>query len=441
MKIAVIGAGFAGLSAAYEALKNGHEVIIFERDGFLGGLAAGMRGRIADYPAEWEWDLEQFYHHWFTNDHSVFNLARELNVAHKIIIERPVSSILYNDTAYPFDSPISLLSFPHFGPIEKLRVSFLLASLKYLNTEKSSKRLEHITAHEYLLKAIGKRPYQILFEPLLKGKFGEHYKEINMRWFWARIFKRTPTLAYYEGGFSAFAQDIAHAITIMGGEIRLNTPVNEIKPLSDGRFQVLTEEPGLDNVFDKVIVTTPPFTLSKMVHNLPTNYSEQLKGQKGIGAYVLILSSNRPLLDKTYWLNINANEWPMLAIVEHTNFIDKVHYNNEHVVYIGNYVDATHPHMQMSKEQLLNEFAPFLKKVNPNFTMANIVRTFLLKTPYAQPIVGLNHDQKLLSLETPIPNLYLATMAQVYPWDRGTNYAIEIGARCARVALASANTK
>jgi hypothetical protein len=41
------------------------------------------------------------------------------------------------------------------------------------------------------------------------------------------------------------------------------------------------------------------------------------------------------------------------------------------------------------------------------------------------------------SMETPIANLFLANIEQVYPWDRGTNYAIELGEKAAEMVLKS----
>ena len=71
MRIGIIGAGFTGLSAGYNLLEKGHEVQIFEKDSAPGGLALGFQEK------EWDWTLEKHYHHWFTNDKFVLNLAKK----------------------------------------------------------------------------------------------------------------------------------------------------------------------------------------------------------------------------------------------------------------------------------------------------------------------------------------------------------------------------
>ena len=171
----------------------------------------------------------------------------------------------------------------------------------------------------------------------------------------------------------------------------------------------------------------------KFFPNLPVDYKEKINKLRGIGAQALILFLNKPFLtDGTYWLNVNDNEFPFLSVVEHTNFIDPKHYGGKHIVYIGNYLPLEHPYMKMNKEELLKEFTPYLKKINSSFGNLEIRHSFLVRERFAQPIVGVDHSQNIPPLQTPIPNIYFASMSQVYPWDRGVNYAIALGRRVAR---------
>jgi hypothetical protein len=51
--------------------------------------------------------------------------------------------------------------------------------------------------------------------------------------------------------------------------------------------------------------------------------------------------------------------------------------------------------------------------------------------PAAQPIVTVGYADRIPPLRTPAPGLVLANTTQVYPEDRGTNYAVRLGEQAA----------
>ena len=169
---------------------------------FSGGLAAGFKSE------RWDWHLEHFYHHWFQTDRDILDLIEEIGVGDKVFFPRPVTSMYVDGQIYPFDSPLRMLLFPKLPLIPKLR--FGLTGL-YLRLTKNWQALEKEPAHTWLTRTMGEQAYRILWEPLLIGKFGENYKEVNMAWFWARIHKRSPRLGYFEGGFQAFVDALSEA--------------------------------------------------------------------------------------------------------------------------------------------------------------------------------------------------------------------------------------
>ncbi len=88
MTIAVIGGGLTGLSAAYRFAQKGAEVHVYEKERYLGGLSRGFKA------PGWEWSLETFYHHFFTNDADLISLAGELNIADRLLTKRPITATL-----------------------------------------------------------------------------------------------------------------------------------------------------------------------------------------------------------------------------------------------------------------------------------------------------------------------------------------------------------
>ena len=430
MKVAIIGAGVAGLAAAYDLAGQGHEVTILEAASYCGGLAAGFKSE------RWDWHLEHFYHHWFETDHDILNLIEEIGHGDRVFFPRPVTSIYMDGKIYPFDSPLRALLFPKLPLIPKLR--FGLVGL-YLRLTQNWQALEKETAHSWLRRTMGDTAYQTLWRPLLVGKFGEYYEEVNMAWFWARIHKRSSKLGYFEGGFQAFVDALTQTVTGRGALLRLNTPVKLITPLPNGKLQLETQ-PGTADIFDRVLATVSPQLLSQMVPGLPETYLAALKNLKSMGAVVIILALKHHLTEQHYWINLPKEEGtPFLALVEHTNFIDPGHYDNDHIIYCGDYLNPDHEYFSLSKEALLARFLPDLVRFNPDFDQSWVKESWLFRTKYAQPVPPVNHSQNIPDIATPMPGLYWASMSQVYPWDRGTNYAVEIGRRAASLMLQDKN--
>lgn len=434
MKIAVIGAGIAGLSAAYDLLATDHEVTIYEAGAQPGGLAAGFQDEA------WEWPLEKFYHHLFTSDKAIIALVEELGMRDKLFFPRPTTSVIYEDKIVPFDSPQRWITFPGFNMLDVARFGLVSA---YLRFTEPWRELEKETADSWLRRWYGDKIYEMTWRPMLIGKFGPYYQEANMAWMWARLHVRSPKLGYFEGGFQAFVDRLTTAVTGRGGVLHLETPVQAIAAVGPASFAVNTA--GGTETYDRVLVTTSPGLLARLAPDLPADYAQGLGSLKSMGAVVMTLALRRPLLQEsgTYWLNIpaaspdkTANEIPFLALVEHTNYISKEHYGGDHIIYCGDYVPAGHPYFSMSKDELQDLFTASFVKFNPDFKPDWIRKSWLWRVPYAQPVPEVNQSARIPDLRTPLPGLYLASMSQVYPWDRGTNFAVEIGRRVAREMLA-----
>lgn len=422
MKIGIIGAGFTGLSAAYYLSKQKHKVYIFEKDKNPGGLAVGYKEK------DWDWSLEAHYHHWFANDNSALSLAKEIN--YQVLLKRPKTSVYVDGKTYQLDSPINVLTFPKLNLLERLRMAATIAGLKY---NPFWQQLEKIRASEFLPKAMGEKSYQTLWEPQLHNKFGTYMNEISLAWFWARIHKRTASLAYPARGFLSFANNIVKNIKQNEGKFFFDTEVTEIKSNEQTSIKFKINDNWKAENFDKLIVTLPSFYFLKIAPHLPEDYKNKLNILKGLGAINLIIRFKKPFFtDHTYWLSICDKKSPIMAIVEHTNFMDKKYYNNEHIVYLGNYVPSNHPYMKMSADELLKEYDPYLRKINPDYS-SSIIGYSLFKAPFAQPIIPINYSKIIPSFDTPLKNVYLANIQQVYPWDRGTNYAIELGEKVAKL--------
>jgi protoporphyrinogen oxidase len=428
-KIAIIGAGFGGMAAAYDLRRSGHAVTIFEAGDKPGGLASGFK------EPHWDWTVERFYHHWFATDRHMLGLIGELGWSDQVIFPRPYTVMYYQGKFYPFDSIPAAILFPGLGwGLNKLR--FGLVGL-YLRLTNNWRALEKYTVDEWMRKWAGDEVYSLMWEPLMIGKFGERYaKKVNMAWMWARLKARTTRLGTFKGGFQAFADQFYARLLEMGVEIQLNTPVSCISPHSEGGLTL--EIATSARHFDQCLVTTSPALLARLAPDLPPDYLQGLLNLKSMGAVVMVLALKHQLSEQGYyWYNLPKSAgFPFLALVEHTNYVPAEHFGGDHIVYIGDYLETNHEYFSLSQDELLQRFLPVLPHFNPQFSPDWVRKTWLYRTSYAQPVPEVNHSQNIPAIQTPIPGLYFASMSQVYPWDRGTNFAVEIGRRAARKMLA-----
>jgi protoporphyrinogen oxidase len=426
--VAVIGAGIGGMAAAYDLARRGRRVSVFETAGYVGGLAAGFK------EPHWDWSVEKFYHHWFQKDGHILGLIHELGWSDQVIFPRPYTVMYHQGKFYPFDAIPQMALFPGLGwGLNKIRFGLVGLFLKLTN---DWHQLEKTTVDAWMRKWAGNQVYEMMWEPMMVGKFGERYsKVVNMAWLWARIKARTTRLGTFQGGFQEFSDRFADRLRQIGVEIHLSTPVRSISTAPGGNLRLEFDDGVQD--FDQCLVTTSPALLARMAPTLPSDYLRGLLELKSMGAVVMVLALKKRLSEKGYyWYNIPKSAgFPFLALVEHTNFVSPDHFGGEHIVYIGDYLEPDHEYFRMSEAELLAKFLPSLPRINPQFNPDWVRKTWLFRTSYAQPIPEVNHSRNIPSIQTPLAGLYFASMSQVYPWDRGTNFAVEIGRKAAGMMI------
>jgi protoporphyrinogen oxidase len=415
-RTAILGAGALGLTVAYRLAQRGEEVVVLEREPIPGGLAAGFEIEPGVY-------LEKFYHHLFQGDRHAIGLINEVGLGEDLVWSRPLTVTLRGGQVHQLDSPGSLLRFTPLSPRNRIRMGAVLAYLKALP---SPERLEGQTAADWIRRRMGRRAYDVVWGPLLRGKFGALADEIAMPWFWARVHDRTAQLGYLRGGFQRLYDRLAERTREMGGELRFGTEVREVRSREGGGLEVVTADETL--VVDRVVSTLAVRLTCRLVPELPPDYRERHDWGQAYGAQCLVLALDRPLTD-TYWMNINDPGFPFMALVEHTNYMPVSDYGGRHLVYLGNYRPMDDPIMSASTEEVTKQFVAHLSRINPTFTADWVTDAWAFSAPFAQPIVTTDYRDHIPPFETPVPGLWVASMFQVYPHDRGQNYSIDLANR------------
>jgi protoporphyrinogen oxidase len=166
---------------------------VMERESEAGGLAAGFLVGDTDVY------LEKFYHHLFRSDTAAIALINELGLGARLYWGEPNSSLLYQGKPYQLAGTVSsIMAITPLSFWDRLRLGAAGAFLKVLP---SPAILEGQTAAVWLRRWMGRRAYEVVWEPQLRGKFGMYATEIAMPWMWARVHCRTNSLGYLKGGF------------------------------------------------------------------------------------------------------------------------------------------------------------------------------------------------------------------------------------------------
>jgi protoporphyrinogen oxidase len=424
-RTAVLGAGALGLTVAHRLTQRGDEVVLLEREATPGGLAAGFE----IVPGMW---LDRFYHHLFRSDGHAIGLINEVGLGSDLVWRRPLSVTLRDGQVHQLDSAVSLLRFAPLPPLDRIRMGLALA---YLRAVDRPARFEGQTAASWIRRRMGRAAYDIVWEPLLRAKFGVAAEEIAMPWFWARVHDRTAQLGYLRGGFQRLYDRLASGVASRGGTVLLGREVVSIDSAPKGqgllvrhrradRADTATEIASVDRVVSTLAVRLT----CQLTPELPDAYRARYEIGRAYGAHCLVLALDRPLT-ACYWMNVNDPGYPFMSLVEHTNFMDPDDYGNRHLVYLGNYRPMDDPLLSRSTADVLDEFAPHLQRINPAFSRDWVTDAWSSAAPFAQPIVTVDYRDHIPPFETPIPGLFVASMFQVYPHDRGQNYSIELAER------------
>jgi protoporphyrinogen oxidase len=322
-RVGVLGGGALGLVAALRLAQAGRRVTVIEREPQLGGLAAGFRvGPSA---------LEKFYHHIFRTDTTIIRLIQEVGLGHRLIWGQPNTSVLDHGRIASLGSPTALLRLSLLSPVERLR---FLAGMAVLKAIPSERVFAGYTAAKWMPRLMGRRVHDVMFEPMLVGKFGPRADEIAMSWLWSRVHERSFRLGYIRGGFQLLYDALGERVRAVGGQTLVGTAATDIR-IVNNRPVVRTDPPG-EHEFDQLLVTLPTRLFTRLAPDLPAEYAARYQGPDHFGAHVLILGLERVLVPGVYWLNINDRDMPFLALVEHTNFLPPADYGGLHLVYLGN---------------------------------------------------------------------------------------------------------
>ncbi len=441
MRVAVLGAGQAGLTAAHRLAKLGHETDVYERWPGLGGQAATID--VGDGVL-----IERYYHHLFTSDREMADLCAEIGAE---LETWPSSmSIFRNGKLHPFTTPLDLIRYTPMSPLSRVRMG--VGALYLQKRANDVTVFEGMTIREWVERVMGKSAWEHVWGPLLYGKFRDQADDISMSWLWAKLRNRRQVtgeeakgelLVYPKNSFESIFVRLRDLIEGYGGRVMIDRPAARLARDADGKFLVTPAAPdsfrrGLDprefeadgepERYDAVIAALPSDVFEELLDpelaaEIGASYMERTQKIEYFAALCLLCEMDRQF-HPYYWTNVADIDLGFIGLIEQTNLVPLERYGGRHMLYVANYLPRDHELLTKSMDELIEFYEPGLRKVNPAFSRDWIKQSWMFREPAGQPVVLPNYRDRMPPYDTGVPGLFLANTTQVYPDDRGTNYAV-----------------
>jgi len=429
LDVIIVGGGFTGLTAGYVLSKMGKKVAVVEADATPGGLAGTFNFKDGVH-------VEKFYHHWFNSDRHVTELVKELGLDNEISLHPTQTGMYFNGRIWKLSTPLDLLKFRALSFFDRLRLGFLVFQVRRLKDWKS---IEHLSIREWLEPLCGSSVYKVVWDPLVKAKFSVFAESVSAVWMWKKLVLRGGTrndkgkeeLAYFKGGFGRLAQKLVDAIRKNGSECYFGCRVTSVEVKNACISAIQTDQGRIEA---KQFLFTPSFSIiaKLMEGSADKEWVESLRRVKYLGNMCLVLRLTKSL-SKTYWLNVNDPSFPFVGVIEHTNFDSPDNYCGSHIVYLSRYLAVEDPVWDYTDKEYFEFAMTHLKKMFPEIDGSWVVDYKVWRSEFAQPVTEKNYSDYVPRRKTPFNNVIISTMAQIYPEDRGTNYAIRDGRSAAEL--------
>jgi protoporphyrinogen oxidase len=407
-----------GLAVAYELALQGCHPVLFEADDRLGGMAAsfdfaGLR-------------LERYYHFHCLSDRAFFDLLDELGLAGEMRWRQTSMGFFHEGRLHPWGTAGSVLRFHALPLLTRLR--YLLHAARCL-TLRDWHHLDDLPATSWLRRWLGRRGYQLLWQKLFAYKFYQHSDSISAAWIWSRIRRLgqsrrwlKETLGYLEGGSSRWIETLTERLHGLGVEIRLRSPVRELRDLGPNRGIVVATPDG-ERHFDTAISTVPLPLLAPILAAGGSDLSlvEQYAGQVSVACTCVVVQTRIPIT-ANFWTNVNDERFEIPGIIEYSNLRSL----EPHITYVPFYMPAEHTAYRRPDEAFIDDAIQCLRAINPRLVDTDVLATHCSRYRFAQPVCGTRFRSTLPPLH-PLPNLWTADTTVYYPEDRGIAESVGFG--------------
>jgi len=327
--------------------------------------------------------------------------------------------------------PFHLLTFKPLNFFDKIRLGLFLLRIKLI---KNPAIFDNIPAEEFIKKNAGDSVYLRFFKPLLSAKYGKNLNKISSGWFIDRINIRNKrgykgeTLGYLEGGFEKLIEKLVNELKKNKCKILTGKKVEKMVLKHDkAAFLIVNGK----KIYAKDFVSTISGKDLIKLCSFPQDYIKKLNSLNSQSAICILIGLKKKLTN-FYWTNLIKEDISFRAIIEHTNFMPIEKYG-EHLVYLASYPDSDSDVWNLSDKQIFERYFKDLEKiVNINLNAINWYK--VIKEKEAGLIYETGILKKIMPVETPISNIYIAGMLNSYP-DRNLEQSIILANKVVNLIL------
>ncbi len=363
--IAIIGAGAAGLTAAYQLSKAGYSVSVFEASPQIGGLARSI--------PLWNQTVDLGPHRFFSNDKRINSLWLEVAGKDYVLVDR-LTRIYYKNRYFHYPlKPVDALK--KLGLLEACRcmLSYIASRLRTILKSRHNK----IDSFEQWVTArFGKRLFEIFFKTYSEKLWGIGCHELDADFAAQRIKKLTlleaikdalsitsknkhktlvDRFAYPTQGTGMVYERMAEKVQQNGGSVHLQTAVTSINYTEQAKPQ-LTLSNGETQSFDHIISTMPITLLLKALPSVPQPVllaAKQLTFRNTILVFLKVEASD---LFPDNWLYIHSDNLKMGRITNFRNWAPSLYQDEQATILSLEYwCYKEDPEWQLDNEQLINQ--------------------------------------------------------------------------------------
>ena len=426
--IAIVGGGMLGITAALSLAKNSnYRVTLIEKSDILGGLST--------YFSYENTSIDKYYHVILPQDTALLELFTEIDVSKNLYWVKTNSGFFGNNRLASLSSVLDFAAFPFLNLWQKFR---LVMGILYSTRLKNTDALDTVPVTDWLKKVFGKGVYESIWLPLLKSKLGTAYDKASASFIWSTIRrlygaresgKKEEKMGYIEGGYRAVINELENSLIKSGVTIKKKHVVLKIDPDE----MKISYQSGSDNsdIYDSILITVPSPIVGQILDvSLSSTVMHDIMDTHYLGLVCVVVLLRRSL-SSYYVINLLDQELPFTGVIESTNIVNPSHVGGYHLVYLPKYMPTEELSRAGNDEEIIKIFLDGLKKIFKDLNDNDIIKCFVFREKYIQPVQALGYCKKSFSFNTDFKNIFIANSAMLFNTTLNNNAIVMLGNKAA----------